>query len=122
MIQNQTIVNVTDNTGATKVMCIRILNCGSRKYAQVGDIIIGVIKQCLPNMAVQRSEIIRATIVRTQQSIARSNGFVIRFDENAIVLINKDGSPRGTRIFGPIAKELRERDNMRIISLAPEVM
>lgn len=122
MIQNQTIVNVADNTGATKVMCIRILNCGSRKYAQIGDSIIGVIKQCLPNMAVKRSEIVRAIVVRTKQSKRRPNGFVIRFDENAIVLINKDGAPRGTRIFGPIAKELRDRNNMRIISLAPEVI
>ena len=122
MIQTHTILNVADNTGATKVMCIRILNCGSRPYAKIGDIIIGVIKQCLPNMSVYRSEIVRAIIVRTQYCIGRSNGIFIRFDENALVLINKDGSPRGTRLFGPIAKELREQDNMRIVSLAPEVI
>lgn len=122
MIQVQTILNVADNTGARKVMCIRVLNCGSRKFARVGDTIIAVIKQAVPNMAVQKSEIVRAVIVRTRKALQRKTGFLIQFDENAVVLINQDGSPRGTRIFGPIARELREAQYMRIISLAPEVI
>nr|QHD45146.1 50S ribosomal protein L14 [Codium fragile] len=122
MIQVHTLINIADNTGAKKIMCIRILNCGSRKYAQIGDIVIGVIKQSNPHMLTHKSEIIRALIVRTKQNIKRSNGFHLQFDENAAVLINKDGSPRGTRIFGPIARELREKNFMRILSLAPEVV
>nr|YP_009519314.1 ribosomal protein L14 [Codium arabicum]AYC65235.1 ribosomal protein L14 [Codium arabicum] len=122
MIHVQTILNIADNTGAKKIMCIRILNCGSRKYAKIGDIIIGVIKQCTPHMFTQKSEIIRAVIVRTTKNVRRHNGFWIQFDDNAAVLINKDGSPRGTRIFGPIARELREKNFMRILSLAPEVL
>lgn len=122
MIHVQTVLNIADNTGAKKIMCIRILNCGSRKYAKIGDTIIGVIKQCTPHMLTQKSEIIRAVIVRTKTSIRRHNGFSIHFDENAAVLIQKDGSPRGTRIFGPIARELREKNFLRIISLAPEVV
>ena len=122
MIQTQTILNVADNTGAKKVMCIRILNCGSRKYARVGDILIGVIKHSMPNMLVKKSQIVRGVVVRTKQYSKRTNGFILQFDENAIVLINSDGSPRGTRIFGPIARELREKNFMRIISLAPEVL
>lgn len=122
MIQVQTILNVADNTGARKVMCIRVLNCGARRFARVGDTIIGVIKQSVPNMNVHKSEIVRAVIVRTRKSLQRKTGFNIQFDENAVVLINSDGSPRGTRIFGPIARELRDARYMRIISLAPEVI
>ena len=122
MIQVQTILNVADNTGARKVMCIRVLNCGTRRFARVGDTIIGVIKQSTPNMNVHKSEIVRAVIVRTRKSFQRKTGFGIQFDENAVVLINSDGSPRGTRIFGPIARELRDARYMRIISLAPEVI
>nr|YP_009472740.1 ribosomal protein L14 [Codium arenicola]ARO74385.1 ribosomal protein L14 [Codium arenicola] len=122
MIQVQTVLNIADNTGAKKIMCIRILNCGARKYATIGDIIIGVVKQCNPHMLTHKSEVIRAVIVRTKKNVRRQNGFCIQFDENAAVLIQKDGSPRGTRIFGPIARELRDKNFMRIISLAPEVV
>ena len=122
MIQVQTLLNIADNTGARKIMCIRILDCGRRKFAKTGDIIIGVIKQVTPNMGVQKSEIIRAVIVRTKKSYSRKSGFWIQFEDNAAVLINADGSPRGTRIFGPIARELREKNFLRIISLAPEVL
>jgi len=122
MIQVQTILNVADNTGARRVMCIRILNCGARNYAKTGDTIIGVIKQAFPHMPVHKSEIVRAVIVRTRKPSPRQTGFSIQFDENAVVLINPDGSPKGTRIFGPIARELREKNFMRIISLAPEVI
>nr|YP_009306253.1 ribosomal protein L14 [Derbesia sp. WEST4838]AOP19157.1 ribosomal protein L14 [Derbesia sp. WEST4838] len=122
MIQVQTILNVADNTGARKIMCIRILNCGSRKFARVGDTIIGVIKSSLPNMPIHKSEIVRAVIVRTRTAFQRKTGFLVQFDENAVVLINSDGSPRGTRIFGPIARELRAANYMKIISLAPEVI
>ena len=118
----QSVLNVADNTGARKVMCIRILNCGTRKFARLGDTIIAVIKQSIPNMPVHKSEIIRAVIVRTRQPYRRKTGFIMKFDENAVVLINKEGIPRGTRIFGPIARELREAQYMRIVSLAPEVI
>lgn len=122
MIQQQTCLNITDNTGAKKILCIRVLNCGQRQYAKIGDSIIGVIKKAIPNMPVKKSEIIRAVIVRTRQPLRRKNGFVIKFDDNAAVLINKDGTPRGTRIFGPVARELRDTNFMKIISLAPEVL
>nr|YP_009532766.1 ribosomal protein L14 [Pedobesia claviformis]AYC65314.1 ribosomal protein L14 [Pedobesia claviformis] len=122
MIYVNTLLKVADNTGAKKILCIRILNCANRSYAIVGDTIIGVVKQCMPNMTITRSEIIRAVIVRTKNCIRRPNGFWIQFDDNAVVLVNKDGSPRGTRVFGPIAKEIRETADMRILSLASEVL
>ena len=101
-------------------MCIRVL--GSKKFACVGDIIIGVVKEALPNMPIKKSDIIRAVIVRSSKGIRRNNGITIRFDDNAAVLINSDNNPRGTRIFGPVARELREYNFMKIISLAPEVL
>ena len=119
MIQPQTYLEVADNCGARKIMCIRVLN---RQYAKIGDVIIAVVKEALPNMPVKRSDVVRAVVVRTAHTVQRENGMSIRFDENAAVIINKEGNPRGTRVFGPIARELRERNFMKIVSLAPEVL
>jgi large subunit ribosomal protein L14 len=121
MIQVQTFLNVADNSGARKIMCIRVLG-GNKKYAKVGDTIIGVVKDASPNMAVKRSDVVRAVVVRTKKSIRRDDGMVIRFDDNAAVVINKENNPRGTRVFGPIARELRDKNFTKIISLAPEVV
>jgi large subunit ribosomal protein L14 len=120
MIQPQTILNVADNSGAKKLMCIRVL--GSKKTGTIGDIIIGVVKQVTPNMPLKRSDKVRAVIVRTVKGIQRTNGTFIRFEDNAAVILNKDENPRGTRIFGPVARELRERAFTKIVSLAPEVL
>lgn len=124
MIQPQSYLNVADNTGARKLMCIRVLKRSSKQIASLGDIIIGVVKESIPNMSIQKSEIVRAVVVRTSKGIRRlqHNGMTIRFDENAAVLINKEGIPRGTRIFGPVARELREKNFMKILSLASEVV
>ena len=124
MIQPQSYLNVADNTGARKLMCIRVLNGSRKQKASVGDIILGVVKEALPNMAIQKSEIVRAVIIRTSKAIRRTKhgGMSIRFDENAAVLINKEGLPRGTRIFGPVARELREKHFLKILSLAFEVV
>jgi large subunit ribosomal protein L14 len=121
MIQPQTYLTVADNTGAKKVMCIRVLG-NNRKYANVGDIIIGVVKEALPNMAVKRSSVVRAVIVRTKKTVKRSDGMAIRFDDNAAVIINTENNPRGTRIFGPIAREIRDKSFTKVVSLAPEVL
>ena len=121
MIQPQTYLTVADNTGAKKIMCIRVLG-NNRKYAAVGDVIIGVVKEALPNMAVKRSSIIRAVIVRTKKTIKRQDGMGVRFDDNAAVIINTENNPRGTRVFGPVAREIRERNFTKIISLANEVV
>ena len=122
MIQPQSCLNVADNTGARKLMCIRVLNKNKKQYANAGMIIIAVVKDALPNMSIQKSDIVRAVIVRTSKKIKRQNGMSIRFDDNAAVLINKDGLPLGTRIFGPIARELRENNFTKIVSLAPELL
>ncbi|KKD39365.1 MAG: 50S ribosomal protein L14 [Limnoraphis robusta] len=122
MIQPQTILNVADNSGARKLMCIRILGGGNRRYARIGDEIIAVVKDAIPNMAVKRSDVVRAVVVRTRHSLRRDSGMSIRFDDNAAVIINPEGNPRGTRVFGPIARELREKNYMKIVSLAPEVI
>jgi len=124
MIQPQSYLNVADNTGARKLMCIRVLKRSRKQIASLGDIIIGVVKESIPNMSIQKSEIVRAVVVRTSKGIRRlqHNGMTIRFDENAAVLINKEGIPRGTRIFGPVARELREKNFMKILSLASEVV
>ena len=119
MIQPQTYLTVADNTGAKKIMCIRVLN---RQYGNIGDVILAVVKEALPNMPVKKSDVVRAVVVRTAHTVQRENGMSIRFDDNAAVIINKEGNPRGTRVFGPIARELRERDFMKIVSLAPEVL
>ena len=121
MIQPQTILNIADNTGAKKILCIRVLG-GNKKYANIGDIIIGVVKESLPRMAVKRSDIVRAVVVRTKKSVRRKNGMLIRFDDNAAVILNSENNPRGTRIFGPIAREIREKSFTKVVSLAPEVL
>ena len=121
MIYPQTMLTVADNTGAKKVMCIRILG-GNKKYAKIGDTIIAVVKEALPNMPVKRSDIIRAVVVRTKKSIRRQDGMYIRFDDNAAVLVNLDNNPRGTRVFGPVAREIRDKNYSKIVSLAPEVL
>nr|YP_009393147.1 ribosomal protein L14 [Bostrychia moritziana]ARW61709.1 ribosomal protein L14 [Bostrychia moritziana] len=122
MIQTQTYLKVADNSGARKIMCIRVLGSNNPKYANIGDIIIGVVKDASPNMPIKRSEIVRAVIVRTKKALGRPDGMSIRFDDNAAVIINKENNPRGTRVFGPIAKELRDKNFTKIISLAPEVV
>ena len=121
MIQTQTYLNVADNSGARKIMCIRILG-GNRKFAGIGDVIIGVVKDATPNMPIKRSDVVRAVIMRTKSTIRRKDGMSIRFDDNAAVIINKENNPRGTRVFCPIARELRDRDFTKIVSLAPEVL
>ena len=121
MIYPQTMLTIADNTGAKKVMCIRILG-GNKKYAEIGDTIIAVVKEALPNMPIKRSDIVRAIIVRTRKIIRRSDGMYIRFDDNAAVIVNMDNNPKGTRVFGPIAREIREKSFSKIVSLAPEVL
>ena len=121
MIYPQTMLSVADNTGAKKLMCIRVLG-GNKKYATIGDTIIAVVKEALPNMPVKRSDVIRAVIVRTKKSIRRQDGMYIRFDENAAVLVTMDNNPRGTRVFGPVAREIRDKNYSKIVSLAPEVL
>ena len=121
MIYPQTMLTVADNTGAKKVMCIRVLG-GNKKYAKIGDTIIAVVKEALPNMPVKRSDVIRAVVVRTKKSIRRQDGMYIRFDDNAAVIVNLDNNPRGTRVFGPVAREIRDKNYSKIVSLAPEVL
>ncbi|MBH8555761.1 50S ribosomal protein L14 [Nostocaceae cyanobacterium CENA357] len=122
MIQPQTYLNVADNSGARKLMCIRILGGGNRRYGFIGDKIIAVVKDATPNMAVKKSDVVEAVIVRTRKALTRDSGMSIRFDDNAAVIINKDGNPRGTRVFGPVARELRDKNFTKIVSLAPEVL
>ena len=121
MIYPQTILTVADNTGAKKVMCIRILG-GNKKYAEIGDVIIAVVKEAIPNMPIKRSDIVKAVIVRTKKTIRRQDGMYIRFDDNAAVIVNADNNPRGTRVFGPVAREIRDNNFSKIVSLAPEVL
>ena len=121
MIYPQTMLTVADNTGAKKVMCIRVLG-GNKKYAKIGDTIIAVVKEALPNMPIKRSDVIRAVVVRTKKSIRRQDGMYIRFDDNAAVIVNMDNNPRGTRVFGPVAREIRDKNFSKIVSLAPEVL
>ena len=122
MIQPQTRLRVADNTGAREIMCIRVLGGSSRRWGSVGDIIIAAVKAAQPNAGVKKGDVVRAVIVRTAQEYGRPDGSHIKFDDNAAVLINQQGNPRGTRIFGPVGRELRERQFMRIVSLAPEVL
>ena len=122
MVQEYSILNCADNTGARKVMCFRILGGTKRKYAKLGDTVVVSVKDAQPNSGVKRGDVARAVIVRTKKETRRADGSYIRFDDNAAVLINQEGEPRGTRIFGPVARELRERRFMRIVSLAPEVI
>ena len=122
MIQQESRVRVADNTGAKEVLCIRVLGGSGRRYAGVGDIIVGAVKDALPGAGVKKGDVVKAVVVRTAKEKRRPDGSYIRFDENAAVLINEQQQPRGTRIFGPVARELREKRFMRIISLAPEVL
>ncbi|MEW6448292.1 MAG: 50S ribosomal protein L14 [Bacillota bacterium] len=122
MVQVHTMLNVADNTGAKKLMCIRILGSAFRRYAGIGDIIVCSVKEASPGGVVKKGDVVKAVVVRTKKETRRPDGSYIKFDENAAVIIKDDKSPRGTRIFGPVARELRERDFMKIISLAPEVL
>lgn len=121
MIQSQTILTAADNSGAKRIMCIKVLG-HNRKIAKVGDIIIAVVKDATPNMLIKRSDVVRAVIIRTRQPIRRKDGSRLKFDDNAAVIINADNNPRGTRIFGPVGREIRDKDFSKIISLAPEVL
>jgi large subunit ribosomal protein L14 len=122
MIQMQTVLDVADNSGAKKVMCIKVLGGSKRKYASVGDIIVVSVKDAIPNSKVKKGSVARAVIVRTSRELRRPDGSYIKFDNNSAVLIGADGEPIGTRIFGPVARELRARKFMKIVSLAPEVI
>lgn len=122
MIQMQTYLDVADNTGAKAVMCVKVLGGTRKKYARIGDIIIGSVKKTLPTSDLKKGQIIRGVIVRTKQNIKRSDGSSVRFDHNAVVILDDDNNPRGTRIFGAVARELRQKNFMKIISLASEVV
>ena len=122
MIQMQTRMKVADNTGARELMCIRVLGGTRRRYAGVGDIVVASVKKAAPGGSVKKGDVVKAVIVRTAAPIRRNDGTYIRFDENAAVIVKDDKSPKGTRIFGPVARELRERDFLKILSLAPEVL
>ncbi len=122
MVQEETNLVVADNSGAKRVRCIRILGGSSRRYASVGDVIVVSVKTAIPGGGVKKGEVSRAVVVRTKKEVRRNDGSYIRFDENAAVLLNAQGEPRGTRIFGPVARELRDKKFMKIISLAPEVL
>ena len=122
MVQTQTVLQVADNSGAKKVMCIKVLGDSRRRYARVGDLISASVKTAIPGGNVKKGDVVKAVIVRTKKEYRRKDGSYIRFDENAAVIINKENEPVGTRIFGPVARELRERNFMRIVSLAPEVL
>jgi large subunit ribosomal protein L14 len=122
MVQEETNLVVADNSGAKRVRCIRVLGGHERRYAGLGDIVVVSVKAAIPNGQVKKGEVSKAVIVRTKKESRRKDGSYIRFDENAVVLLNAQGEPRGTRIFGPVARELRERQQMKIVSLAPEVI
>lgn len=122
MVQQQSILKVADNTGAKEIMCIRCLGGSYRKYARVGDVIVASVKTATPGGVVKKGEVVKAVVVRTKQATRRADGSYIRFDENAAVILKDDGTPKGTRIFGPIARELRDKNYMKILSLAPEVL
>lgn len=122
MIQQETRLKVADNTGAKEILCIRVMGGSTRRYAHLGDVIVATVKQATPNAAVKEGDVVRAVVVRTAYPHKRSDGSSIRFDDNAAVIIDQVRTPRGTRIFGPVARELRERGFMRIVSLAPEVL
>ncbi|HZT43492.1 MAG TPA: 50S ribosomal protein L14 [Chthonomonadaceae bacterium] len=122
MIQPYTRLKCADNSGAREILCVRVLKGSNARYAYVGDVIVGVVKSATPNQQVKKSDVIKAVVVRTKQPIRRPDGSVLRFDDNAAVVIQNNLEPRGTRIFGPVARELRERNFMKIVSLAPEVL
>lgn len=122
MIQQQTYLKVADNTGAKELMCIRVLGGSGRRYANIGDVVVASIKKATPGGTVKKGDVVKAVVVRSCRGLRRNDGSYIRFDENAAVIIREDKTPRGTRIFGPVARELREKDYMKILSLAPEVL
>ena len=122
MLQQQSLMNVADNTGAKELMCIRVLGGTGRRYANIGDVVVCAVKKAAPNGQVKKDEVVKAVVVRTAKGLKRADGSYIKFDENAAVIIKDDGTPRGTRIFGPVARELREKDYLKILSLAPEVL
>ncbi len=122
MIQQQTYLKVADNTGAKEIMCIRVLGGSGRRYANIGDVIVASVKKASPGGVVKKGDVVKAVVVRTVKGVRRDDGTYIRFDENAAVIIKEDKNPRGTRIFGPVARELRDKDYMKILSLAPEVL
>lgn len=122
MIQQQTLLKVADNTGAKELMCIRVLGGTGRKYANIGDVVVASVKKATPGGVVKKGDVVKAVIVRSAKGVRRADGTYIRFDENAAVIIKEDKTPKGTRIFGPVARELRDKDYTKILSLAPEVL
>ena len=122
MIQQQTLMKVADNTGAKELMCIRVLGGTGRRYANIGDVVVACVKKAAPGGVVKKGEVVKAVVVRSVYGLKRADGSYIKFDENAAVIIREDKTPRGTRIFGPVARELREKDYLKILSLAPEVL
>ena len=122
MIQSETRLKVADNTGAKELLCIRVVGGSSRKYANIGDVIIATVKKATPGGVVKKSDVVKAVVVRSKKGVGRADGSYIKFDENAAVIIKDDKNPRGTRIFGPVARELRDKEYMKILSLAPEVL
>ncbi len=122
MIQQQTLMRVADNTGAKELMCIRVLGGTGRRYANIGDVVVCAVKKAAPGGVVKKGDVVKAVVVRTVHGMKRADGSYIKFDENAAVIIREDKTPRGTRIFGPVARELRDRDYLKILSLAPEVL
>ena len=122
MIQQQSLMKVADNTGAKELMCIRVLGGTGRRYANIGDIVVCSVKKAIPGGMVKKGDVVKAVIVRSAKGVKRADGSYIKFDENAAVIIKEDNTPRGTRIFGPVARELREKDFLKILSLAPEVL
>ena len=122
MIQQQSLMKVADNTGAKELMCIRVLGGTARRYANIGDVVVACVKKAAPGGQVKKGEVVKAVIVRSVKGLKRADGSYIKFDENAAVIIKEDKNPRGTRIFGPVARELREKDYLKILSLAPEVL
>ena len=122
MLQQQSLMNVADNTGAKELMCIRVLGGTGRRYANIGDVVVCAVKKAAPNGQVKKGDVVKAVVVRTAKGLKRADGSYIKFDENAAVIIKDDGTPRGTRIFGPVARELREKDYLKILPLAPEVL
>ena len=122
MIQQQTLMKVADNTGAKELMCIRVLGGSGRRYANIGDVVVACVKKAAAGGMVKKGEVVKAVIVRSSKGVRRADGSYVRFDDNAAVIIKDDKNPRGTRIFGPVARELRDKDYMKILSLAPEVL
>ena len=122
MIQQQSLMKVADNTGAKELMCIRVLGGSGRRYANIGDVVVAAVKKAAPGGVVKKGDVVKAVIVRSVYGLKRADGSYIKFDENAAVIIREDKTPRGTRIFGPVARELREKDYLKILSLAPEVL